>query len=100
MVNAENEISFAVRSALAVLAFGLANCKFISTENVFRTEIARADAVTAAENARDFVRGERGQCAAKFRDLVRFAKRGADIARERVVAGETFVGALDDDDVL
>jgi hypothetical protein len=68
--------------------------------SVFRPEIARTDAVSAAEQTRHFP-GRRGRHLTLIKVcLERLAERGADVAGERVVAGQAFVGALDDDDVL
>ena len=38
--------------------------------------------------------------AAGVRGLDRLRERGANVAAQRIVAGESFVGALEDDDVL
>ena len=101
MIDAEHEISLAVGGAFAVLAAGLAGGELISAEGMFGAEIARADAISAAENARRLLRASmpamrrRISCAS-----LRLAERDADVAGQRIVAGDAFVGAFEDDDVL
>src|SRR5215469_5885763 len=100
MIYAENKIGLAVRRAFAVFAAGLAGGEFVSAQRVLRTEIARANTVSAAENARSLFGLQRRNRAAEFHGLVRLAQRHTDVARERVVAREAFVGAFENDDVL
>ena len=54
MIDAEREIGFAIRSGFAVLATRLADDELVSAERVFRAEIAGADAVGTAEQARQW----------------------------------------------
>src|SRR5205085_3140883 len=73
---------------------------FVSAKRVFGPEIARTDAVSATEQTRGFFRLQSRQNTAKFLHLMGFAERDANISRERIVSRKTFVGALDDNDVL
>src|SRR5688572_17769876 len=100
MVHAEHEKRLAVRRARAVLAFARASRELVGAERVLRTEIARTDAVSAAEKSRRLRGRERRKRAAEFRRLVGLAQRHANVARERIVARKSFVRAFEDDDVL
>ena len=98
VVDAEGEISLTVLGAPPVGALGLAGGKLVGTERVLRPEVARADAVAAAENARGFLRRDGRQVAAELGRFLPLAKRGADVAGQWVVAGHALVGALENDD--
>src|SRR6266850_1254370 len=97
MIDTEDEISCAVYSAFAVFAAGLADGKFVSAEGVLGAKIARTDAIRAAEHLWRFLGSEGRDFAAMFQGLVCFAERDADIAGQGVVAGQTFVGAFEND---
>src|SRR5688572_17713443 len=64
------------------------------------TEIARANAVRAAEQARRLLRSKCGQCATKLHSFIGLAQRYADVTRERIVASQPFIRSFEDDDVL
>ena len=98
MGDAQREIGLAVRGAFAVGALGLACGKLVRAERVLRPEVARADAVAAAENARGFLGRDGRQFAAELGRFLPLAQRGADVAGQRVVAGHALVGALENDD--
>lgn len=100
MIDAEDEERFAVGGTASVFAFGLADGEFVSAQGVFGAEIARTDTVAAAENARHFFGSNAGERSAKFFRLQRLGEGGADVAAERVVASEAFIGAFENDDVL
>ena len=100
MVDAQREIGFAVRGAFAVGALGLAGGKLVRAERVLRPKVARADAVTAPEDARGFLRRDGRQVAAELDHFLTLAQRGADVAGQRVVAGHALVGALENNDVF
>ena len=87
---------------LAVLAGAAGGGELVGADDVLGAEVARAEAVGAGENVRHFVHGQRGQAFLRGMAFVLngLGERGADVAAERVVAGERFVGALEDDDVL
>ena len=55
VVDAQREIRLAVGLALAVSALRLAGHELVRAQRMLRPEIARADAVAAAENARRFL---------------------------------------------
>ena len=70
MIDAEDEDTFRRRRRrLPSLRRGLAGGEFVGAERVLGPEIARTDAVGAAEEARRFVGRERGQRAAELRRL-------------------------------
>src|ERR1043166_5180867 len=98
MIHAEDEKARAIRGAFAVFAAGLADSKLVSAQRVLGPKIARTDAVSAAEQTRRFLRRERRQFTAEFVGLEGFAQRDANIARQRIVASEALIGALDNDD--
>src|SRR5439155_22475545 len=100
MVHAKDKVSFSVGSAFAVLPPSLADGEFVGAEGVLGPEITRTDAVSAAEQAWRFLRLQRRQDAAKFLHFMSFAEGHANVARERIVPGQTFVGAFDDNNVL
>ena len=100
VVDAQREIGFAVRGAFAVGALGLAGGKLVRAERVLRPEVARADAVTAPEDTRGFLRRNGRQVAAELDHFLTLAQRGADVPGQRVVAGHALVGALENNDVF
>src|SRR5262245_16588710 len=100
MVDPDGEISLALNRAFAVFAAGLADGVFLSAENVFGPEIARADAITAAEQARSFLWRQRRQRATEFHCFLRFAQRDANVARQGIVTGHPFIRAFENDDVF
>lgn len=100
MVHPQHEERLAVRRAPAVRALALAGGEFIRAQRVLGPEVARADAIRAAEQPRRLRLRERRHRAAEFQRLIRLAQRHADVARQRVVAGETLVRAFEDDDIL
>ena len=97
VIDAEHEERDAVGRALAVLARALADRELVGAERVLGPEVARAEAVDAAEEPRHLVGGDgREPCLA----LQRLVQRRPDVASHRVVARQRLVGALEDDDVL
>ena len=102
MIDAEDEEADAVGCGLAVLAGAAGGGEFVGADDVLGAEVARAEAVAAGVDVRHFVQRHRGQTfgGAVSRGLDRLRQRGADVAAQRIVAGEGFVGALEDDDVL
>jgi len=60
MIDAEDEIGFAITCGPSVRALGLADDELVGAERMLGPEIARADAVGAAEEARGLLRHERG----------------------------------------
>ncbi len=103
MIDAEDEEADAICGCLAVLAGAACGGVLVGADDVLGTEVARAEAVGAADRCAALRSGrDRGQafsCRMAF-VLDRLRERGADVAAERVVAGQRFVGALEDDDVL
>ena len=67
---------------------------------MFGPEIPGTDAVSAAEQAWRFLRLQRRQNAAKFLHFMGFAEGHANVACQWIVSSQTFVGALDDNNVL
>ena len=102
MVDAEDEEADAVGCGLAVFAGAAGGGELVCADDVLGAEVARAEAVAAAIDVGHFVERDRGQAfgGRMSCSLDCLGERGADVAAERVVAGEGFVGALEDDDVL
>ncbi len=102
MVDAEDEEVDAVGGALAVLAGAVGGGKLIRSDDVLGAEVARAEAVGAGVDVGHFCDGEGGQALGGRMafGLNGLRERGADVAAQWIVAGEGFVGALQDDDVL
>ena len=100
VIDAEHEVRLAIGGTLAVLALHLADRELVGAERVLRSEIARADAVRTAEQPRHLGRRHRRHLAFVKMGFERLAERGPDVPRQRIVAGQAFVGAFDDDDVL
>src|ERR1043166_3767514 len=98
VIDADGEVSGAIGSSLAIFAAGLADGELVSAEDMLGTEIAGADAVGTAEEARGFLGSHFRNFTMETESFVGFAESDADVARERVVAGETFIGAFQDDD--
>jgi len=97
VVDAEDEKGNAVRSCLAVLAGAAGGGKLERADDVLGTEVARAEAVRAAVDLGNLGERNRRQT---FDRLNSFGKRGANVAAQRIVAGKSFVGALQNDDIL
>ena len=103
MVDAEHDEVHAVRGRLAVLARAARSGKLVRANNVLGTEVARAQAVGAANKCAALrpwpVTGQTFRRRVAF-ILNRLRQRGANVAAQRIVAGQRFVGPLQDDDVL
>ena len=97
MVDAEDKEVDAVGGGLAVFARAAGGGELVGADDVLGAEVARAQAVAAAEEARHLGERDRGQAADALHGL---RKCGANVAAQRIVAGERFVGALQNDDVL
>src|SRR5215471_8404186 len=100
MIHAQYEIGLAVSRALSILPAGLADGKLVRPKGVFRPKIARADAIGATENPRRLLESEGWDGAAVLLGFESFAQRDADIAGERVVSGQAFVGTFYNDDLF
>ena len=102
MVDAEDDEAGAVGCGLAVFAGAACGGEFVCADDVLGAEVARAEAVGAGVDVRHFVHrhGRQAFGGAVAGGLDGLGERGADVAAERVVAAEGFVGALEDDDVL
>ena len=72
--------------------------ELVCSDDVLGAEVAGAEAVGAAEDARDF--GQLDLRAGRQYPARPCDERGADVAAQRVVGAQRFVGALQDDDVL
>src|SRR3954464_5403976 len=96
MINAKSEVRFPVGSAFAVFAPGLAGSVLIGSESVFGTEVARADAIRSAKEARHLFRSHLRNHSAIFVRFERFAQRRANIAGQWIVSGHPFIGAFED----
>ncbi len=91
MVDAQDDEVGAIRGGLAVLARAAGRGVLKGANDVLGAEVARAQAVAAAEKARHF--GERdGRQATDA--LGGFRKCGANVAAQRIVAGKRLVGPL------
>src|SRR5437660_5448799 len=100
MVHPEHEERLAIGGSFSIFATALAGRELVSSEGVLGPEIPGTDSVSSTKQSRRFLRGQRGQHAAKFLSLQRFAKSDADVAGQRIIPSKTFVGALQYDDVL
>src|SRR5712675_2247799 len=100
MVDAGREISNPIGCAFAVFALGLADCKFVRAENMFRTKVTRADAVGTAKNSWRLILAQRRQIATVLQRFVRLAESDADIASQRVIASHAFIRSFEHDDIL
>ncbi len=97
MIDADHEERDAVGSGLAVLARASSDRELVRAEDVLRPEVARAQAINAAEEPRHHVGGDRRQPALVLQRLV---QGSPDVAPHRIVARQRLVGPLEDDDVL
>jgi hypothetical protein len=97
VVDAEDKEAHAVGGVLAVFAGAVGGGEFIRANDVLGAKVARAEAVTAAVDLRDFGERNCGQAGDRLNSL---GKRGANVAAQRIVAGEGLIRALQDDDVL
>ena len=97
VVDAEDEEADAVSRGFAILACAAGGSKLVGAEDVLGTEITRAQAVGAPENGGNLFKRDLWQTGVVLNGL---GERGANVAAKRVVARESFVGALEDDDVL
>ena len=97
VVDAENDKVRAIGRGLAVFARPAGGHVLECADDVLGAEVARTEAVAAAEEARHFGKLYLGQAVGS---LHCFRKRGADVAAEGIVAGQRLVGAFEDDDVL
>src|SRR5580698_9460297 len=102
MVDAEDDEADAVGGCLAVLARAAGGGELIRANHVLRAEVARAEAVSAGEDAGHLAQRESGQALLRGPafGLNGLRQRSADVLAQRVVGRERFVGALQDDDVL
>ena len=82
---------------LAVLAGASGGGEFICADNVLGAEVARTQAIAAAEDPRHLSQRDGGQA---FGGLHGLGEGGANVAAQRIVAGQSLVGPLQDDDVL
>jgi hypothetical protein len=88
VVDAEDEEGDSVGGALAVCAGAAGGGKFICAENVLGAEVARTEAVAAAVELGDFRECDRGQALGRLNSL---GEGGANVAAQRIVAGQSFV---------
>ena len=101
MVDAEGEIVDAIAGFFAIGPGGGTGGEFVGTEGVFGSKIAGTDPVAAVEKAGHlFGRNRAHAVVGAFVSFGGFGQSDADVAPERVVAGESFVGPLDDDDLF
>ena len=100
MVDAEVKKGDSGGGGLAVFAGAVFGDKSVGADDVFGTKIAGTHAVAAGKVAWHLVLFDDGQALAvgEAGMDVSLGERGANFTSEWVVAGERFVGALDDDD--
>ena len=77
----------------------MADGEFISPQRMLGPEVTRANAVSATEDAGCFLGRKRRNLPAMLMRLERFAQRHPNIARQRIVAREAFVGPFEDDHI-
>jgi hypothetical protein len=97
VIDAEDDEGFAVGEGLAVLARAAGGSVLVGAEDVLGAEVAGAETIGAGDDLGDFSERDFGNAGGALDGL---AQRGADVLAERIVGGESFVGALEDDDVL
>jgi len=101
MVHAKDKVSFAVGCAFAIFAPGLTDREFIGAEGVLWPEITRTDAVSPAEKGAVFPQASTQEERHRISRLHGLLPKGdTNIPREWIVSGQTFIGALDDNNVL
>ena len=102
MVDAEDEEGDAVAGALAIFAGAVGGGELVCANDVLGAEVARAKAVGAAKmcGTSFMARAGRPSDGRMAFVLNGLGESGADVAAKGIVAGQGFVGALEDDDVL
>ena len=98
VLHPQHEVALPILGGAAVGPGGNAGGELVRPDDVLGTEVARADAVGAAEEAGRFVWRDAGERAAVARGFVGLAQGHTNVTGQRVVAGQAFVGPLEDDD--
>ena len=100
MLHPKHEKRFTLVGLFTISASNPALRVFIGTQNVLRTEVAATDAVGTSKNQRHFIGCDRWQDPSMLVCFHRFAESGTNVASQRIVCGQTFVSALENNHLL